>query len=114
YGNRFFLSLAPLFVIGLSYLFFEISHWIPDTKYALAGSTALVLTMVVWNLGLAFQWGAHLIPVRGPVNWSQVAYNQIVIVPRQLKGHMSSYIFRRRELMHQIEERDRDQLRQSE
>src|SRR5256885_13184182 len=30
----------------------------------------------LWNAGLIFQWGSHLIPARGPVSFSGIAHNQ--------------------------------------
>ncbi len=59
-----------------------------------------------------FQWGSHLIPSRGPVSWGEVAHNQFVVVPAQLTGQLRAYFFRRKELMHSIEQRDVQQLKQ--
>ena len=65
---------------------------------------------VMWNLGLIFQWGAHLIPARGPVSWRQVAHNQFNVVPGQLVSQLHAYLFRRKATLHQIEQRDIEQL----
>ena len=61
-------------------------------------------------MGLIFQWGSHLIPARGPVAFSEVAHNQIFVVPRQLSADLRRYIFKRKGLMQQIEQRDIQQL----
>ena len=37
---------------------------------------------MLWNLGLIFQWGTHLIPARGPISFREAAYNQFAVVPR--------------------------------
>ena len=58
-----------------------------------------------------FQWGTHLIPVRGPISWSAMVRNQFFVVPRELSTHLQTYLFRRRELMRQIEERDIKQMK---
>ncbi len=65
---------------------------------------------MLWNLGLIFQWGAHLIPARGEVSWKQVIYNQFHAVPRQIASQLESYLFRRKESLRQIEQRDIEQL----
>ena len=57
-----------------------------------------------------FQWGAHLIPPRGPVSFSEVAHNQAFVVPRQLSADLRRYFFKRTGLMQQIEQRDIQQL----
>ena len=57
-----------------------------------------------------FQWGAHLIPPRGPVSLSEVAHNQVFVVPRQLSADLRRYVFKRKALMQQIEQHDIQQL----
>jgi hypothetical protein len=66
--------------------------------------------MVAWNAGLIFQWGSHLIPARGPVSFSEMAHNQFFVLPCQLSADLHSYLFRRKALMQQIEDRDMEQL----
>jgi len=74
---------------------------------------ALCFFLVVWNAGFIFQWGAHLIPARGPVSFSEVARNQFFVVPRQLSAQLRAYLFRRKALMQQIEDRDIQQLKKN-
>jgi len=57
-----------------------------------------------------FQWGSHLVPARGPVSCSEVLHNQFFVVPRQLTSNLRAYLFRRKALMQQIEDRDLQQL----
>jgi hypothetical protein len=66
---------------------------------------------IMWNLGLIFQWGAHLIPARGPVSWSAVAQNQFNVVPKQIVAQLRAYLFRRKDALHQFEQRDIEQLK---
>ena len=47
---------------------------------------SLTALLVLWNLGLIFQWGTHLIPARGPISWREVAYNQVAVVPAEAAG----------------------------
>ena len=113
YGNRFFVSLTPIFLIGLSVFFSKVASVFSRPSLGFRWSIASVALLIVWNAGLMFQWGAHLIPVRGAVSWSLVAHNQFAVVPRQISGQLGSYMFRRRDLMRDIEKRDQEQLRQT-
>jgi len=113
FGSRFFVALTPLFVIGLAALF----DWVArkSTPYrarimALGTTSALVL----WNLGLLFQWGMHLIPPRGPISWRDAAYNQVAVVPRDAASAMKAYLTRRSNLMQHIERTDVKELKSQE
>jgi len=112
YGNRFFVSLTVFFVLGLASFLERLASLFRGRRAAMASLTAGVCLFIVWNLGLIFQWGAHLIPARGPVSWHQVAYNQVEVVPRQALSQLDVYLFRRKKLLHQIEQRDLEELRQ--
>ena len=113
YGNRFFVSLTVFFVLGLSVFFESIAAVFRTRLAASAITTGLVCLFVLWNLGLMFQWGWHLIPARGAVSWRQVAYNQVHRVPRRLASEFGAYLFRRQDTLRQIEERDMEQLRKN-
>lgn len=110
YGNRFFISLTVFFVLGLATLFESIAGLFRNRPWASACLSFAMCFFIVWNLGLTFQWGAHLIPARGPVSWRQVAYNQFNVVPRELASQLHAYLFRRKATLHQIEQRDIEQL----
>jgi hypothetical protein len=110
FGNRFFLSLTPIFVFGLAILFQRVDLRLRSPRWLLISAAALLALFALWNAGLIYQWGAHLIPARGPVSFRDVAYNQIFVVPRQLGAQARVYLFRRSDLMRQIEQRDIDQL----
>ncbi len=79
-------------------------------RAALAAAIILLAITSFWNAGLIFQWGSHLIPARGPISFSQVVHNQFAVVPRQLSTEVRAYLFRRKGLMQEIEERDIQQL----
>jgi hypothetical protein len=110
YGNRFFVSLTPLFVIGLAYLLEYIAARFARQRTALAVSTCVMACFVFWNLGLIYQFGTHLVPARGPISFRQATYNQFFVVPGKLTSDVRSYLFRRTDLMRQIEKRDVEQL----
>ena len=111
YGNRFFISLTSLFILGLAVFFDRAAQLFRSRRAALAAAIAVLALATLWNVGLIFQWGSHLIPARGPVSFSEIVYNQLFVVPRRLSADLQSYLFRRKALMQQIENRDVQQLK---
>ena len=110
FGNRFFVSLTPLFILGLAAFFGRLSAAGQErVVFAWCGTALLVL----WNLGLVFQWGMHLIPDRGPISWRDTAFNQFAVVPEQATRSIGRYFSSRRELMNRIEQKDVDQINKS-
>ena len=110
FGNRFFISLTAILVFGLALFLQRMGELFRSVRWAFVSATALLLLFVLWNAGLIFQWGAHLIPPRGPISFSEVAHNQVFVVPRQLSADFRRYFFKRKDLMQQIEQRDIQQL----
>jgi hypothetical protein len=106
FGNRFFVSLTSIFVMGLAALLDSARRWGRGRALAWQGSCAVVALLVAWNLGFIFQWGTELVPARGPVSWRQVAYNQFEVVPREATGQLIRYFGNRRGMMRQIEQHD--------
>jgi hypothetical protein len=113
YGNRFFVSLTSLFILGLAVFLDRFSQVFRSLKAALAATAIPLALLVLWNIGLMFQWGSHLIPVRGPVSFSEACRNQFFVVPRQLSANFGRYFFNRKALMQQIEQRDIQQIENS-
>jgi hypothetical protein len=113
YGNRFFISLTPLFILGLAVTLETIALGFPVQRRALVLSAAALSCFVLWNFGMIYQWGTHLIPARGPISFSEATYNQFHVVPRQISTHLRSYLFRRSDMMKQIEQKDVEQLKKS-
>jgi hypothetical protein len=111
YGNRFFVSLTPLFILGLAVFLDRATQLFRSRRAALAAACALLAVFALWNAGLIFQWGSHLIPARGPVSFSEMVHNQFFVVPRQLSADLQRYLFKRKVLMQQIEDRDLQQLK---
>ncbi len=111
YGNRFFVSLTPLFILGLGVLLERAAALFHMQRAALATASAVLACFVLWNAAFMFQWGAHLIPARGPISWSEMIHNQFFVVPRQLSAHLQNYLFHRHDLMRQIEQRDIEQMK---
>jgi hypothetical protein len=110
FGNRFFISLTPIFIFGLALLLQRFAQLFRSSPRAIAAAAALIVLFIAWNVCFIFQWGSHLIPARGPISFSEMARNQFFIVPRQLIADLQRYIFKRKDLMQQIEDRDIRQL----
>jgi hypothetical protein len=110
FGNRYFVSLSPLFILGLAALFDWLAGAWQERRAAILASSATVV-LILWNLGLIFQWGTHLIPARGAISWRQAAYNQVAVVPVQAASTVKVYLTRRAQLMGHIEREDVNQLK---
>jgi hypothetical protein len=110
FGNRFFVSLTPLFVVGLAALFDWLARvW--NQERARIVATAFTALFILWNLGMIYQWGTHLIPARGPISWREAVYNQFAVVPRQFARNAGKYLAQRSQLMQRIEDEDVKQLK---
>jgi hypothetical protein len=112
FGNRFFVSLTALFVFGLAVCAERFAAPVKQARVAVAAVSLILLGFVTWNMGLVYQWGTHLIPPRGSISFRQAAYNQFVVVPRKMSGQLRTYLFRRGDLMQQIEKEDTKELKQ--
>jgi len=111
FGNRFFISLTPLFILGLSVFLERVSTLFHSQRAAIATASVVLAAFMLWNAEFMFQWGAHLIPPRGPISWSTMIRNQFSVVPRQIATHLGNYLFHRHDMMRQIEDRDIDQMK---
>jgi hypothetical protein len=113
FGNRFFISLTPIYIFGLAALLERCSGFLRSPRLAVWLSSAVLTCFIVWNLGFIYQWGAHLIPARGPISFREAISNQFLLVPEKLSGHLLEFLFHRKQLMQQIEQKDIEQLKQS-
>lgn len=110
FGNRFFVLLTALFILGLAACFDRLARVWQERRAAIvawSGTAALMF----WNLGLIFQWGMHLIPERGPISWRDAAYNEVAVVPMEVTRTLQSYLTSRGKLMDRIEQEDVKQLK---
>ncbi len=83
-GNRYFLSLTPIFVVGLGVTFSRAVRIWRDARAATWRLGTITVLLVMWNLGLMYQWSTYLMNVRGQVYWEEVLYNQFRVVPGQM------------------------------
>jgi hypothetical protein len=110
YGNRFFVSLTALFILGLSVLLDRVAALFRSSRAPLAMASIVLACLILWNMAFMFQWGTHLVPARGPISWGEMIHNQFFVVPSEISAKVQSYLFRRANLMRQIEERDIEQI----
>ena len=113
FGNRFFISLTPIFIFGLALFFARFAEYFRSSRWPLAAAIALVMLFAAWNAGFIFQWGEHMIPVRGAISFRAMIHNQFHAVPQNLGTRLQAYLFNRKEVMKQIEERDIQQMKPS-
>jgi hypothetical protein len=113
FGSRFFVSLTPFFIVGLAALFYFLAEAISEPRANILATVALFV-LILWNFGLIFQWGTHLIPARGPISWREAAYNQIFVVPSQAYRTVLTFMMKRKTLMEHIEQQDVDRLQSNE
>jgi hypothetical protein len=119
FGNRFFVSLTPLFIIALAMLLDAIAPMPLRSSSGQAGRSlraagvtsrvacvGLLALLSAWNAGLMFQWGTDIIDNRGPVSFRQVIINQFTVVPHRLTGFLHRYFTDRTALTHEVEQQD--------
>ena len=111
FGNRFFISLTPLFVVGLAVFLQEFSRRFKRAQVATAASALAIAALIVWNLAFIFQWGTGLVPHMGPISWRQMAYNQVRVVPARLGSNLMTYFTHRKQMMKRIELEDLQRVR---
>jgi hypothetical protein len=109
FGNRFFVSLTPIFILGLAALLSSFSSWMGKSTRALAVSCPVLALLIVWNAGFIFQWGTHMVPARGEISWSSMIRNQFVEVPQHMTHSLETYFTRRSQMMEHIEQEDIEQ-----
>ncbi len=111
FGNRFFISMGPVFILGLAALFDRLGRLMASDRRAVFIATFAIMISAVWNIAFIFQWGDHLIPVRGPISWRTMTYNQFYVVPVRIWNTAEGYFFSRERLLNEIEQKDMQQLK---
>jgi hypothetical protein len=106
FGNRFFVSLTPIFILGLAALLSSFSSWLGKTTRAIAIACPILALLIAWNVGFIFQWGTHMVPARGEISWRTMVHNQVVEVPLRLTHSLETYFMHRGEMMQHIEQED--------
>jgi len=90
FGNRFLVSLTPVFVMGLAASFSWSVHLWNNERAVARRVVVLVAALTLWNAGLVYQWSTNLFPQLGPVYWNEILYNQFRRVPEQILHDIST------------------------
>jgi hypothetical protein len=106
FGNRFFVSFTPVFIIGLASLLENIASRFQRPAGVVGFSGLAIAALIAWNFGLMLQWGTQMIPARGAISWPVTIQNQFIAVPEHMVTDLSAYFANRALMMEQIEERD--------
>ena len=109
FGNRFFISLTPIFILGLAALLSSLSGWLGKTTRAVAVACPVLALLIAWNAGFIFQWGTHMIPARGEISWKTLVHNQFTEVPQRIRRGLGTYFLHRGVMMQHIEREDIEQ-----
>jgi hypothetical protein len=80
FGSRYFISLTPLFVLGLAAAFSGFAHRMGNVKAGLRRVGFVTVLLALWNIGLLFQWGTGMIAKLD----DNVFYNQFRVVPGEM------------------------------
>jgi hypothetical protein len=88
FGNRFFVSLTPIMVLGLAALGEAFENAWHDRRGALIRAWTLAGILILWNLGFIYQWKNHLILTRGEISWQAMVYNQFRVVPEDIASSL--------------------------
>jgi hypothetical protein len=108
FGNRFFISLTPVFVFGLALSLERVGRLFRSFKFAYVTQGLVLGLFALWNLAFIFQWGTHMVPARGEISWREMVHNQFSNVPLRLTNSLETYFLHRKDMMQQIEQEDID------
>jgi len=111
FGNRFFISLTPLFVLGLAASLSALESLLRQRRAALLLAGISIGLLIAWNLAFIFQWGTKMIEIRGPIDWSVMARNQLLI-PGRLFSAFPAYLTDRGSFMRHLEAKDLQEVRE--
>lgn len=109
FGNRFFVCLTPVFIVGAAVALHEAHHLLAGRLPAARAWAALgppLALLAAWNAGLIFQWGTNMVPRQGPVDFAVVARNQGSAVPRRIAALALRYLSARQQMMREQERKD--------
>lgn len=101
FGGRYFISLTPVFILGLASLIEKMKRWISVKVISL-----FAFVFIIWNFLFIFQFGWGLIPREEYISWKKMAYNQIFVVPPEIIKIAKLYLFERENFKVLIEERE--------
>jgi hypothetical protein len=98
FGIRFFVSLTPIFILGLAASCAEFARAWSDIAGATRRAAVVFTLLIVWNLGLVFQLSSNMLPVFGQIIWRDVVFNQFRVVPGEFLHSLRSRFERQPEI----------------
>jgi hypothetical protein len=118
FGNRYFLVLTPIFLVGVAGFLDAASRWLAGAlgsrgSWARPALTALLAALAVWNAGFLIQWGTNLVPNRGPVSFREVAANQVTAVPARFASVLLPFITDRSAVVRKVEREDIEEIEEA-
>ncbi len=90
FGHRMFVNMALVLTFGLAIAL----EWL-ERRIGAGFVLGVCALFVVWNMGLMLQYGARMIPSAGPVTITEIARNNLVVLPRQGWPILSTFLFSR-------------------
>src|SRR5205807_273115 len=57
FGNRFFISVTPIFIFGLALLLHRLGSLFPSSRFVFPTAASIIVLFTLWNAGFLFQWG---------------------------------------------------------
>ncbi len=106
FGNRFFVSWTAAFVLGTAAIVARVEAGAGARSWRPRFVRLAALALAVWNAGFIFQWGTDIVPNRGPVDFAEVARNQVRVVPGRLGRFAWRYFADRAGLTAEVERQD--------
>ena len=96
FGNRFFISLTPIFVLGLAAAFSWMTRFWPNSTVAARRLVPVTALLILWNIGLLYQYSHYLFfpDGVGQVSWVEVTFNQFRVVPAEILHDVSAKFLR--------------------
>jgi hypothetical protein len=90
FGIRFFVSLTPIFILGLAAACAEFARVWGNLQGATGRVAVVFALLIVWNLGLVFQLSSNMLPIFGHIVWRDVVFNQFRVVPGEFLHSLRS------------------------
>lgn len=70
FGGRAFITYTPVFIFGLAFIISQVLRWV-----RLRWIVIISAVLIVWNLGLLFQFAIGMIPRDAPISFREVVVN---------------------------------------
>lgn len=107
YGNRYFLPTLPALAFGSAHVL----QGAAQSRRRIIFLPVVGIALLLWNVGLMFQWGWGMIPKRGPVDFGRAAANQFTAVPGEASHAVRLFFTDRQAFVRKVSAADNANLR---